>query len=166
MASLVQKGLAISKNALFGAFLKRGSKLLGKPFALAVTLGQVAIKLDNHTSNKNAVQQLIDFGHTLSRMIRAYANGAYRQIETSTIVAGLAVLLYVLSPIDLVLDAIPVLGFMDDLALVSWFSSKFQVEVARFQIWEQTISGASTVPTSVPATPDPSLPPVAELGHS
>jgi uncharacterized membrane protein YkvA (DUF1232 family) len=95
--------------------------------------------------------------------VRSYVSGEYRQIHTTTIASGLGVLLYVLSPIDLVPDFIPVLGFLDDLSLISWFIGKFHVEITRFQEWEQSASAALT-PT--PAQGDRSLPAVAELGHS
>ncbi|RZK32967.1 MAG: DUF1232 domain-containing protein, partial [Hymenobacter sp.] len=77
--------------------------------------------------------------------------------------SGLAVLLYVLNPIDLVPDFIPVLGFLDDLSLVSWFLGKFQVEIERFREWEnQSFHSVA----SEPAKGDQSLPAIAELGHS
>jgi uncharacterized membrane protein YkvA (DUF1232 family) len=100
---------------------------------------------------------------TLVRLVRNYITGDYRQIQTSTIISGLAVLLYVLSPIDLVPDFVPVLGFLDDLSLVSWFMGKFQVEIANYREWETRL--AETGPNA-PALGDPSLPAVAELGHS
>ncbi|MBR7719212.1 DUF1232 domain-containing protein [Microvirga sp. SRT04] len=111
---------------------------------------------------------------TLVRLVRSYISGDYRDISTSTIISGLAVLLYVLSPIDLVPDFIPVVGFLDDLSLVSWFVVKFQTEITKFRDWEQhgrslTPAGAATSsPDNVarPAEGDVALPSVAELGHS
>ncbi|MGY2132311.1 YkvA family protein [Hymenobacter sp. HD11105] len=169
MSSLYEKGLAISKNALFNVFLGRAGKLLGRPFRVALILREVASKLDAKDSKKGPIQQVIDMARTLIRLVAAYVSGSYRKIETSTIVSGLAVLLYVLSPIDLVPDFIPVVGFLDDLSLISWFISKFQGEIARFQAWESTSAapnnGVTTAP-SAPAQSDKSLPAVAELGHS
>ncbi|RZK14902.1 MAG: DUF1232 domain-containing protein, partial [Hymenobacter sp.] len=92
-----------------------------------------------------------------------YASGEYRQIQTNTIVSGLAVLLYVISPIDLIPDFIPVVGFLDDLSLVSWFIGKFHGEITRFREWEQTSAVAAPMN---PAQGDRNLPDVAELGHS
>jgi uncharacterized membrane protein YkvA (DUF1232 family) len=71
----------------------------------------------------------------------------------------------VLSPIDLVPDFIPVLGFLDDLSLVSWFIGKFHDEITRFRDWEQSTARVVDAPFN-PAQGDRSLPAVAELGHS
>lgn len=161
MATLAQRGLQISKNAVFNLFLNRAAKLLGKPFKIVTVLNEAADKLADEKSKDNKFKQLFDVALTLVRLVRSYANGEYRQIQTSTIISGLAVLLYVISPIDLIPDFIPVVGFLDDLSLVSWFVGKFQGEIIRFREWEQRTSVASS-----PATGDAKLPAIAELGHS
>lgn len=147
-------------------FVGRASRLLGKPFKIITVLNEAADKLADKNSKDNKFKQLFSTALTLVRLVRDYVSGDYRQIETSTVISGLGVILYVVSPIDLVPDFIPVLGFLDDLSLVSWFLGKFHVELARFREWEQT--GAKTI-TSAPfasAQGDASLPDVAELGHS
>ena len=179
MSSLSDKGLKISKNALFSLFVGRATKLLGRPFQVVTVLNEVADKLASKENKTNKFRQLFDVALTLVRMVRGYVSGDYRDIPTSTIVSGLAVLLYVLSPIDLIPDFIPVVGFLDDLSLVSWFVSKFHVEITRFRDWEQTTRGqafsdnasasaASNGPdtNARPAHGDAAQPSVAELGHS
>lgn len=164
MASLYEQGLRLSKNALFSAFMGRASKLLGKPFKVVSIVNEVADKLADERSKENKFKQLLDSGLTVVRLVRSYARGEYRDIKTTTIVSGLAVLLYVLSPIDLIPDFIPVLGWLDDLSLVSWFVGKFREELVRFQAWEDRAT--ATQPASEPARGMQSLPAVAELGHS
>ncbi|MGV3642370.1 MAG: YkvA family protein, partial [Adhaeribacter sp.] len=61
-----------------------------------------------------------------------------RQVSTKTVLIGLATVLYLLLPIDLVPDFIPVLGLMDDLSLITWFIKAFQQELVKFQQWEST----------------------------
>jgi uncharacterized membrane protein YkvA (DUF1232 family) len=175
MSSLVEKGLFISKNALFSVFFNRAGKLLGRPFKVLTVLNEVANKLADKNKGNNKFEQLFDIGKTLVRLVRNYVSGAYREVDTTTIVSGLAVLLYVLSPIDVVPDFVPVLGFLDDLALISWFVSKFQEEITRFRTWEDTHAAEET--DDVPAasrqpvyaasnTNAENAPAVAELGHS
>ncbi|SHJ25504.1 Uncharacterized membrane protein YkvA, DUF1232 family [Hymenobacter daecheongensis DSM 21074] len=166
MSSLAEKGLKLSKNAIFSIFMARASKILGKPFQVAIVLKEVAEKLADKKSSKGAFGQLIELALTLVRLVQAYITGAYRQIETGTVVSGVAVLLYVLSPIDLVPDFIPVLGFLDDFSLISWFITKFQGEISRFQEWEKTSAVSASGVASAPAVSDRTQPAVAELGHS
>ena len=165
MSTLYEKGLSLSKNILFEKFTGRASRLLGKPFKVLVTLNEVADKLADRESKDNKFKQLFDTALTLVRLVRAYVAGDYRQVKTSTIISGLGVLLYVLSPIDLVPDFIPVLGFLDDLSLISWFVGKFQGEITQFRDWEKT-AGATIDEAAELALGDKSLPSVAELGHS
>ena len=169
MSSLSEKGLRISKNVVFTLFIERATKLLGRPFKVVTVLNEVATKLSDAESKNNKFQQLFDVAQTLVRLVRRYASGEYRQVSTTTIVSGLAVLLYVLSPIDLIPDFIPVVGFLDDLSLISWFVVKFQGEITKFREWEKARAGtASTAPdlAAAPARGDKTLPSVAELGHS
>lgn len=175
MSTLAAKGLQLSKNALFNVFIGRATRLLGRPFKVVSVLNEVADKLADKSSKDNKFRQLFDVALTVVRLVRGYISGDYREIATSTIVAGLAVLLYVLSPIDLIPDFVPVLGFLDDLSLVSWFVGKFQAEISRFREWEQAGRSSATRPDGTTAQPDaaarPALgdvaqPSVAELGHS
>ncbi|RAK70286.1 YkvA family protein [Hymenobacter edaphi] len=170
MATLTERGLQISKNALFNVFTSRAGKLLGKPFKVVLVLNEVADKLASQESKDNKFKQLFDAALTLVRLVRAYVGGSYREVQTGTIVSGLGVLLYVLSPIDLVPDFIPVLGFLDDLSLVSWFIGKFQDEIRRFREWEASARSAEASATALaPAASASSAQnavAVAELGHS
>lgn len=170
MATFAERGLQISKNALFSVFASRAGKLLGKPFKALLILNEVADKLASQESKDNKFKQLFDAALTLVRLVRAYLNGSYREIQASTIVSGLGVLLYVLSPIDLVPDFIPVLGFLDDLSLVSWFIGKFQTEIQRFRAWETSSAAADAPQTALAPTASTSSAQnavaVAEMGHS
>jgi uncharacterized membrane protein YkvA (DUF1232 family) len=175
MSSLSEKGLKLSKNALFNVFIGRATKLLGRPFKVVTVLNEAADKLADKKSQTNKFRQLFEVALTLVRLVRSYISGEYREISSSTVISGLAVLLYVLSPIDLVPDFIPVLGFLDDLSLVSWFVGKFQGELTKFREWEATGRGQATGGKAAlsgpdaaaqPAQGDAAMPAVAELGHS
>lgn len=175
MSTLSDKGLQLSKNALFTLFIGRATKLLGRPFKVVSVLNEVADKLTDKENKTNKFRQLFEVALVIVRLVRSYISGEYRDIATSTIISGLAVLLYVLSPIDLIPDFIPVFGFLDDLSLVSWFVGKFHGEIARFRDWEQAGRGqgitsrASTAGPDVAARPalgDTNQPSVNELGHS
>lgn len=174
MSSLLEKGLSISKNAIFSVFMNRAGRLLGRPFKAVLVLNEVANKLASKESG-DKFKQVFDVGRTLVRLVRNYMSGEYRQVETSTVVSALGVLLYTLSPVDLVPDFIPVVGFLDDLALISWFIEKFQGEILRFREWEKThaaeetddIPAASAKPAYAASnTNAENAPAVAEMGHS
>ncbi len=137
MASLPEKGARIAQNSIFTYFLKKAAKVVGKPARVALVLKGAVDTLKDHDNPKPGVHQVIDLGMTLVRLITSWIQGHYRGVSPMTIVSGVAVLLYVVSPIDLIPDFIPVLGFGDDLALIAWFVGKFRDEIARFQVWEK-----------------------------
>lgn len=51
-------------------------------------------------------------------MLRSYATGEYKEIPTGTLIAICAMLLYYISPIDLIPDIIPILGLADDAGII------------------------------------------------
>jgi uncharacterized membrane protein YkvA (DUF1232 family) len=163
MSDFAKRGFSISKNAIFGSFLGRATKVLGKPLKVVLILDEVATRLADAHSKDNKFKQLIDTALAVVRLVRSYVAGEYRQVHSSTIVSGIAVFLYVLSPIDLVPDFIPVVGFLDDLSLISWFVGKFKGEIASFREWE---ARTAQLAPSAPAHGIKELPAVAELGHS
>lgn len=67
----------------------------------------------------------------------AWWKGEYRAISKPALVAVVAGLLYFLSPMDAVPDWIPGLGFIDDLAVLSWVMRKWSTELQAFRRWKE-----------------------------
>lgn len=55
---------------------------------------------------------------TMVALVDSYVKKEYTDIPLGTIVSIVAALLYVLSPVDLIPDFIPVIGYLDDVAVV------------------------------------------------
>lgn len=55
----------------------------------------------------------------LFELIAAYWNGGYREIPFISIAAAAFAVAYFVSPIDLIPDFIPVVGYMDDAAVIA-----------------------------------------------
>lgn len=136
MTTLAKRGFSISKNILFSVLTSKAARLLGKPGKVALILHDAYRKMTSASAEKSGFAQVKDMMFTLMRLIRNYANGQYRQVSGKTVLIGLATVLYLLLPIDLVPDFIPMLGLMDDLSLITWFIKAFQKELLKFQEWE------------------------------
>src|SRR5438128_429822 len=66
------------------------------------------------------------------RMIKAYANGSYREIPWQSLVMIVASIVYFVMPIDLIPDFIVGLGLLDDVALLGWTIKTFGTDIDAF----------------------------------
>jgi len=83
-------------------------------------------------SHKGFVKKIPD----IFRMVKMWRKGIY-PMKSIDIILPLLGILYVISPIDLLPEfAIPVLGVMDDLAVLSLTIPKLIKEVDKFLLWE------------------------------
>jgi uncharacterized membrane protein YkvA (DUF1232 family) len=79
---------------------------------------------------------VVDDVRTLIRLSVAVARGHYQPASEADLVDIVATLVYIDSPIDVIPDSIPLVGFLDDVAVVGWVERKARAEVGRFREWE------------------------------
>ena len=82
----------------------------------------------------------------VTRLLKAYATGEYRQLPWKTLIRMIAVLIYFVSPIDILPDFLPIIGLTDDIALMLWLFSGMGDDIEKFRQWEAspTTSGQQT----------------------
>lgn len=73
----------------------------------------------------------------LASLIKSFVSKEYTDIPIGTIIAIIAALLYFVSPIDLVPDSIPVLGYFDDAAVVTVCWKMVESDVKEYQVWRK-----------------------------
>lgn len=69
------------------------------------------------------------------RLIRACYRGHYT-VNESTLVVIIAAIVYLVSPLDMIPDAVPALGFLDDAAVLSLALRRTREDLDEFMIWE------------------------------
>jgi len=74
----------------------------------------------------------------LISMVRDYRSGAYREIPWWVIAAVVFTLLYVLSPIDLIPDVIPVIGLVDDALVLALCLAMIEQDLIKYQEWKES----------------------------
>ncbi|MFD2571511.1 YkvA family protein [Spirosoma soli] len=74
----------------------------------------------------------------VTRLLKAYASGEYRQLPWKTLIRMIAVLIYFVSPIDILPDFLPIVGLTDDIALMLWMFSGIKDDIDKYRQWEQT----------------------------
>ena len=72
----------------------------------------------------------------LYELIRAYVDGSYREVPWASIAMAVAATVYFLSPIDLIPDAIPVIGLLDDALVVRFTLGAIQSDLRAFCEWK------------------------------
>ncbi|PRY12010.1 uncharacterized membrane protein YkvA (DUF1232 family) [Pontibacter ummariensis] len=132
----IHKGLVYSQNPLFKKFMGKASGLFAKPLKMGLMLTTAYKKLVNTESTASGFDQVKDYMQTFIRLVKAYMNGDYRNVATKSLVIGVAVLLYFVSPLDIIPDFLPALGILDDISLMAWFMDTFQKEIVKFRQWE------------------------------
>ena len=64
-------------------------------------------------------------------------NGAYTGFSVQKLVTIVAAILYLISPLDVIPDFIPVAGYADDAAVIAWVLNSLAEELKGFKSWEQ-----------------------------
>jgi uncharacterized membrane protein YkvA (DUF1232 family) len=73
----------------------------------------------------------------LRSMLSDISSGRY-PIPKKTALVGTFTLLYLISPIDIITDIIPVFGFADDIALLAYATKLFKNDLESYRAWKMT----------------------------
>jgi len=86
--------------------------------------------------NRAQFQSLwVDF-RRMGRMMRCWANGSYRRVPIRSILYVAAALIYFLDPLDLIPDVLPLIGYVDDMAIIGFVINGVRKDLGRFSEWE------------------------------
>jgi uncharacterized membrane protein YkvA (DUF1232 family) len=151
-AAPTAKKTPTAKKAATGA--RRAASALGsKYFKRAQTrarnilndpekLQQIADESNQSAATRSGpFTDVMDDFRALVRLVVAYSRGHYREIRPDALVLVVTGLIYVVSPVDLIPDAIPVAGFMDDAVVIGFVIKSVRGELDAFRAWE--LGGAS-----------------------
>src|SRR5690606_3329176 len=82
----------------------------------------------------------------LLRLARAWARGEYRALPSRSLVHLVGALLYFLAPVDAVPDFLPLVGYLDDAAVIAYVLRAIRKDVQRFEEWEASEESARALP--------------------
>jgi len=123
---------------------KKAERLVENPVAVLRAAEHAA---DRAQTARGPLARIWNDLQTALRLARAWSRRDYRGVTRGSIVLVVAGLLYLLSPIDAIIDAIPVLGFLDDALVLGWVFRQVRWELDAFSEWETGQLAGSSEPT-------------------
>jgi uncharacterized membrane protein YkvA (DUF1232 family) len=132
---------------------KKAERLVENPLAVLRAADRAS---DRAQTARGPLGRIWDDLQTALRLARAWSRRDYRGVTRGSIVLLVAGLLYLVSPIDAIIDAIPVLGFLDDALVLGWVFRQVRWELDAFREWEtRRLAGTSDTNSPGGALPAP-----------
>lgn len=97
---------------------------------------QIYHKLQDRNAQEAFKDEAREQLDTMRRLVKAIANGHYKEFPYMSLVSIVAGILYFVSVVDLIPDFIPILGLTDDLAVLAWVYSSVKDDLQQFVDWE------------------------------
>lgn len=113
----------------------RAKEIVADPVALRALADQA---MRSRSGRSGPLGEVTDEFKTLGRLVAAYSRGDYRDIPLDSLLMVIAGLVYVVSPLDLVPEAIPIAGYADDAVAVGVVIRQVHHELTAFREWEAT----------------------------
>jgi uncharacterized membrane protein YkvA (DUF1232 family) len=125
-------------NRFFQAALQKASHILGKPGRLILLLTALVRKLKQTDFNKGETAIVKEKFFTMGRLLRAYAQGEYREIPWKSLLLIVAAILYFINPIDVIPDLLPLVGLTDDFGVLFLVYKSISGDIDKFLEWEKS----------------------------
>ncbi|PRY04617.1 uncharacterized membrane protein YkvA (DUF1232 family) [Pontibacter ummariensis] len=132
------EGKNVAQSPFFKKILEKAENYLKHPSEVAKLVSEALKKASAKKGVGALAGEVWENLQLLSRMLKAAMSGEYKGIPASTLVGGIAVLIYFITPIDLIPDVIPVIGLLDDASLLAWFMASIKSELDKYREWEKT----------------------------
>ena len=100
-------------------------------------LHNVSVKLQKFGENPQ-VKEMTEHVDVLYRMVKAHVNGTYQGLSSRSVGLIALGLVYFITPVDLIPDFIPFIGYVDDLSVLLAVGKSLQTDIVKFRVWENT----------------------------
>ncbi len=74
---------------------------------------------------------------TLASLFRSYVKGEYRAVPSNSLVAIVAALIYFVSPLDVVPDWLPLVGYLDDATVLQFCCQWVEGDIKKYEQWRE-----------------------------
>ncbi|MEL1136313.1 YkvA family protein [Desulfitobacterium sp. THU1] len=120
----------------FNTFQDEAKKTLLNGEATQEKLNAVFAKAEKLNINTGPINKVYQDILLLIQIVKAYITKEYREIPIGSIVAIFAALIYFLSPIDIIFDYIPGVGYVDDMFVLGLVLKQLDSDLQKFRDWQ------------------------------
>lgn len=87
-------------------------------------------------SARGPLRRFIEDGKVLLALVKDYRTGVYRNVLYGTVAAVVFALIYVFNPFDIVPDVLPIVGEIDDAAVVAACLALIERDLHKYRDWK------------------------------
>ena len=127
----------MSKRLSYKHAIKRATKVLVDKDLSKKLVKQASETLSSKSKRSEKISAVKQIFSDYIRLFRSYINGSYRDVSWKSMLYITAVLLYFVTPTDLIPDFLPVTGLVDDATLAVWLYQHLTGEMTKFLEWEK-----------------------------
>ena len=129
----------VESNSIFRKSLDAARSVAVSVDRLLSLVQKATLKLEKN-KNRGPLKTVLADAGAFFRMIRAYAKRKYTGIPWESLVLVVAAVIYFVSPIDLIPDFIPIVGYVDDAAVIGFVAWSIRSDLGNFRAWEASQS--------------------------
>ena len=93
-------------------------------------------ELQRKFSARGPLARFVEDGKLLMSIVKDYWAGAYRQVPYGVIASSVFTLIYVLNPFDMVPDVLPLIGQLDDVAVLGACLLMVEHDLHTYKDWK------------------------------
>ncbi len=93
-------------------------------------------ELQRKFSARGPLARFVEDGKLLMSIVKDYWAGAYRQVPYGVIASSVFTLIYVLNPFDMVPDVLPLIGQLDDVAVLGACLLMIEHDLQTYKDWK------------------------------
>lgn len=95
-------------------------------------------------NNEIPLKEIIEKLQLLFEVLQAWYKGTYNEMPKGSIIMIIASILYFVSFIDLIPDFIPVIGYIDDAAIIAFAIKRLTADLEKFKVCKESNDGWNT----------------------
>lgn len=128
------RSLTLDTDELLNVLSEAASRVLRRRFRVFLLVRRAYERMTAHSSVLSAVWEDL---RTMMRLLLRWIDRSYRRVSWTPLILIVGALLYFVTPIDLVPDALGAIGFVDDVTVITTVVQRIRGELDRFRAWEQ-----------------------------